>query len=461
MNTAGVPDGAYGLEVRATDAAGNSRSTAYGQPVVIDNVPDTVVMLPAPTQGAVGGATRVATPSSPASTAPDNGVGASSNATMRAAFAASRRGVVTSRYGKKVLITGQLKRPDGTPIAGAKLHVLHQDKTFGAAMVPAAEITTDATGTFRHVTTADRLWTSCIGYRARHADTEFAETTDIALGVIARVGLDDRPRVAAQRADGEVPRQRRGRTAGVPEGRRAAGAQGQELDDVPLDAPAQWLVQRGLRVHADRREGEVRVPRTCARGGGLPVQHGRVQAGSRDGEGLRPQVRRAPAPVGRRRCDGSRLRRGRAGRVRGGGADAPGGGRARGVPRGRHRRRCWAKVCVVDTGVDLSTDAAPAVVERHSVFGGTTDDVGGSGLAKHGDAGRGVIASQLDGRDSVGIWPEARIVSVRVFAGSGGGATVAGGRLLGHRKMPRARRQRSEHLAGRTRYGHGRGVRRT
>jgi subtilisin family serine protease len=82
-------------------------------------------------------------------------------------------------------------------------------------------------------------------------------------------------------------------------------------------------------------------------------------------------------------------------------------------------------VCVVDTGVDLTTDAAPAVVERHSVFGGTTDDVGGSGLAKHGTLVAGVIASQLDGRDSVGIWPHARIVSVRVFDGSGGGTTTA------------------------------------
>ena len=84
-----------------------------------------------------------------------------------------------------------------------------------------------------------------------------------------------------------------------------------------------------------------------------------------------------------------------------------------------------AKVCVVDTGVDLTTDAAPAVVERHSVFGGTTDDVGGSGLAKHGTFVAGVIASQLDGRDSVGIWPHARIVSVRVFEGSGGGTSAA------------------------------------
>ena len=84
-----------------------------------------------------------------------------------------------------------------------------------------------------------------------------------------------------------------------------------------------------------------------------------------------------------------------------------------------------AKVCVVDTGVDLTTDAAPAVIERHSVFGGTTDDVGGSGLTKHGTLVAGVIASQLDGHDSVGIWPQARIVSVRVFAGSGGGTTTA------------------------------------
>jgi len=84
-----------------------------------------------------------------------------------------------------------------------------------------------------------------------------------------------------------------------------------------------------------------------------------------------------------------------------------------------------AKVCVVDTGVDLTTDAAPAVIERHSVFGGTVDDVGGSGLAKHGTLVAGVIASQPDGRDSVGIWPRAQIVSVRVFSGPGGRTTAA------------------------------------
>ena len=63
------------------------------------------------------------------------------------------------------------------------------------------------------------------------------------------------------------------------------------------------------------------------------------------------------------------------------------------------------KVCVVDTGVDLTTDVAGAVVERYSEFGGSVGDTGGGGIDKHGTFVAGVIASQLDGRGSVGIWP--------------------------------------------------------
>jgi hypothetical protein len=182
VNTASVPDGAYGLELRVTDAAGNTRTATHSAPVVIDNVPDTVVVPPV--QNAVGGATKT-NPSA----APDNGDGASANAKLLATFTATRRGVVTSRYGRKVLITGKLTAPDGKPIAGAKLHVLHQDKTVGAPMVAVGEIVTDEQGTFRHVTTAERSRTIRFGYRARLADTEFADTTDISLAVIARVGL--------------------------------------------------------------------------------------------------------------------------------------------------------------------------------------------------------------------------------------------------------------------------------
>src|SRR3954453_21599941 len=84
------------------------------------------------------------------------------------------------------------------------------------------------------------------------------------------------------------------------------------------------------------------------------------------------------------------------------------------------------KVCVVDTGVDLTTDAAPAVVDRETVFpGGPVDDGGGGGLPKHGTYVAGVIASQANDADSVGIWPRAKIVSVRVFRDKASGTTAS------------------------------------
>src|SRR5919202_4924073 len=41
------------------------------------------------------------------------------------------------------------------------------------------------------------------------------------------------------------------------------------------------------------------------------------------------------------------------------------------------------KVCVVDTGVDLTTDAAGAVIERYSQFGGDPFDTPARGNPKH------------------------------------------------------------------------------
>src|SRR4051794_16323288 len=83
------------------------------------------------------------------------------------------------------------------------------------------------------------------------------------------------------------------------------------------------------------------------------------------------------------------------------------------------------KVCLVDTGVDLTSDAAPAVIDRETVFpNGAVGDGGGGGLPKHGTYVAGAIASQDNNADSVGIWPRAKIVSVRVFADQASGTTV-------------------------------------
>jgi hypothetical protein len=205
-------------------------------------VPDTVVVPPV--QNAVGGATRV-------SAAPDNGDGASANAKLSATFTATRRGVVTSRYGRKVLITGKLNGPDGKPIAGAKLHVLHQDKTVGAPMVPAGEVTTDADGTFRHVTTAERSRTIRIGYRARLADTDFADTTDISLAVVARVGLRTDRRSLRNGATVTF----RGSVAGAPRDSR-------KVVELQVRKGKGWMTFRSTRLRNGRFSESYRFTRT-------------------------------------------------------------------------------------------------------------------------------------------------------------------------------------------------------
>jgi hypothetical protein len=250
VNTANLPDGAYSLEVRSVDAAGNTRIASFGQPVVIDNVPDTVALPPVATTGAVGTATPVTTPAA-APAGPDNGDGASANATVRATFTANRRGVATSRFGKQVLIVGQLKRADGRPIAGAKLDVLHQDKTVGAALVPAAEVTTDAKGTFRHVTSAERSRTIRIGYRARHADTTFAHSTDLGLSVIAPVRMTTNRTSLRNRQSVTF----RGSIPGAPAGSR-------KVVELQVRKGKSWMTFRSTRLRNGRFSESYRFTRT-------------------------------------------------------------------------------------------------------------------------------------------------------------------------------------------------------
>ncbi len=82
-------------------------------------------------------------------------------------------------------------------------------------------------------------------------------------------------------------------------------------------------------------------------------------------------------------------------------------------------------VCVIDSGVDTDTDLGPALAGRTtSLGGGGSTDPGDFGttsstgdlLAKHGTYVAGIIASQVDGKGTSGIWPAAKIYSARVFA---------------------------------------------
>ena len=110
------------------------------------------------------------------------------------AVLSSRSTVQKVRYGKRVPISGRLLRPDGTPIAGARLSVQTQTALRGAAMADAAQVVTGADGRFRWVAPAGPSRLIRFGYRADIGDTTYVDTTDVRLLVMAGVTVKASPR---------------------------------------------------------------------------------------------------------------------------------------------------------------------------------------------------------------------------------------------------------------------------
>ena len=256
VNTSGVPDGAYELSVRAIDAAGNQKTVAASQPAVIDNVPDgaapvapTPIPVPGPNgkDGANGrdGANAVLT---------INGTNGSAGASLSAAFSSTRTGIVKSKYGKQVLITGELRAPSGKPISGARLWVMQQDKMLGAKMVPAGEVVTDSAGKFRYVTTAVRSRTVRFGYRTHLESAEFSQTTDISLGVIAKIGLAS-SRKSVRNGQSVTFN---GRVAGAP-------ATARKVVELQVKKGSTWMTFRSTRLRNGRFSEKYRFTRTRGR----------------------------------------------------------------------------------------------------------------------------------------------------------------------------------------------------
>jgi subtilisin family serine protease len=83
-------------------------------------------------------------------------------------------------------------------------------------------------------------------------------------------------------------------------------------------------------------------------------------------------------------------------------------------------------VCIVDSGVNLTPDLAPVVIERLAYDGGDPGDT----YPQEGiDDGHGTyvatfLAGQVNGWGGAGLWPRAKIVSVRVFPPGGKRANV-------------------------------------
>jgi hypothetical protein len=183
-----------------------------------------------------------------------NGSNATAAATIKATFVGSNTGVIRSPYGKRVLITGRLVAPGGKPIVGAKVTVLQQDKMVGARMIPAAEVVTDAAGRFRYVTTAVRSRTIRFAYRAHLEDLSFAQTTDISLGVIAKISLTTNRR-SLRNGQSVVFR---GTVAGAPHNAR-------KVVELQVRKGSSWMTFRTTRLRNGRFSERYRFRRTRGR----------------------------------------------------------------------------------------------------------------------------------------------------------------------------------------------------
>ena len=258
FDTRKVPDGTYELAVRATDAAGNTRTTVAGAPVVIDNVADKAapaapVMTAPAAPGA--GAAGAGGPAGAATTVLTlNGVNASAGAALRASFSATHSRTIRSAYGKKVLITGRLVAPSGAPIAGARVSVMRQDKIPGASLVPVGEVVTNGSGTFAYVTTAVRSRSFRFGYRAHLEDAAFAATTDVGLAVIAKLTLATN-RKALRNGQSVVFR---GSVAGAPPKVR-------KVVELQVKKGSRWMTFRSTRLRNGRFSERYRFTRTRGR----------------------------------------------------------------------------------------------------------------------------------------------------------------------------------------------------
>jgi hypothetical protein len=180
-----------------------------------------------------------------------NGQNATPSASLKALFTTSGRGTLRCEYGKKVLVTGRLLTPGGAPISGAKLQVLQQDKLIGAAMVPAAVVTTDANGKFQWLTTAIRSRTIRFAYRHHIEDATYASTIDIGLGVIARLSLSASPR-SLRNGHSVVFR---GSVAGAP-------ANARKVIELQVKKGSRWMTFRSTRLRAGRYSERYRFTRT-------------------------------------------------------------------------------------------------------------------------------------------------------------------------------------------------------
>jgi hypothetical protein len=136
-DTRKVPDGIYPVSIRVTDAAGNEQTVTSPTAIQIAN-----------------GTAAAQSQSS----------GSLNGARLTAAFAANRRSTLTVGYGRRVVVRGRLRGPDGMPMRGTSI-VLEERVTTGVGSAASSTVITGPKGIFSYTARRGTSRTLTFQYR--------------------------------------------------------------------------------------------------------------------------------------------------------------------------------------------------------------------------------------------------------------------------------------------------------
>jgi hypothetical protein len=186
VDTRGLGDGFYTLELRTIDAAGNVGVVEAPSKIQIKNA------LEAPAgDGLVPVTPSPAPPVATEDSKPSDGSGP---VLVRLTARAGATRTVRVAYGKRITIRGKLADEAGRPIGNTDLHVLAKNRMAAASLADKGTIRTRADGTFVYITPIGPSRMIRFAYRASEGARDFAATTDVTLLVRAAARLSASPK---------------------------------------------------------------------------------------------------------------------------------------------------------------------------------------------------------------------------------------------------------------------------
>ena len=186
VDTRGLGDGLYTLELRTVDAAGNVGVVEAPSKIQIKNA------LEAPAgDSLVPVAPSPAPPVATEESKPGEGGGP---VVVRLTARAGAQRTVRVAYGKRIAVRGKLTDEAGRPLGNTDLHVLAKNRMAAASLAEKGTIRTRADGTFVYITPIGPSRMIRFAYRASEGARDFAATTDVTLLVRAAAKLSASPK---------------------------------------------------------------------------------------------------------------------------------------------------------------------------------------------------------------------------------------------------------------------------